>query len=227
MFNAGDAASSGAANVRRYLCDEAIRLARILSELVPHEAEAASLLALLLLHDSRRKSRANDNGEYVPLEAQERQRWDHIKITEGVAILAQLDAKHADAGSYQLQAKISAEHAKAYTFTTTDWLVIARCYDQLYQLNPTPVVRLNGAVAIANAHCPELGLKVLRPIDDAKTLEHYQPYHAARAELLRRSGALQQAAQAYQTALALTTNTTEYNFLSDRLAAVNTELSER
>jgi len=222
IFNPGYSASSASVSIRYELSDEAIRLGRMLRELTPQEAETSGLLALMLLHDSRRVSRLSPAGEMLTLEHQDRARWDLTKINEGLSMPQLLDdsakkMRSSAMGSYQLQARISAVHAEAINFADTDWLSIARLYDQLYCLNPSPVVRINNAVAIAYAHGAELGLRVLPPLASDPTLQDYQPYHAARAELLRQSGLVEAAIDAYQTALRLSTNSSERDCLSNRL----------
>ena len=214
VFNEGYSATSGAL-IRIDLCDEAIRLARILQALMPDEPEAAGLLALMLLHHSRRAARTGAAGEVVLLEDQDRARWDHDMIDGGLALLDATLARRSP-GPYQLQAAIAALHARAPRPEDTDWPQIAALYDRLAEMTPSPVVELNRAVAIAMADGPERGLALLAPLEDE--LDAYQHFHSARADLLRRLGRVDEAAEAYRRALDLATNPTERAFLERRLA---------
>ncbi len=182
VFNEGYAATEGPL-IRVELCDEAIRLARLLRTLMPDEPEAAGLLALMLLHHSRRSARTGQAGELVLLEEQDRARWDHDMIDEG---LATLDATllRRQPGPYQLQAAIAALHARAPRPEDTDWPQIAALYERLTDLTPSAVVELNRAVAIAMADGPDRGLAFIEPLAD--DLDGYLPFHSARADLLRR-----------------------------------------
>ena len=208
VFNEGYAASGGEEHIRRDLCDEAIRLGKLLAVLMPDEPEAHGLLALMLLHDSRRGARVTATGELVLLHDQDRAAWDAGKIAEGLRILDRA-AAFLRPGPYQLQAAIAASHA-----TGTDWSAILAAYDRLLALDPSPVIRLNRAVAMALAGGIEGGLA---EIGELRGLDDYQPYHAARADLLRRLGRNDEAAAAYRRALGLTTSNAERTFLERRL----------
>lgn len=220
VFNEGYSAASGEVAVRGDLCDEAIRLARIVATLAPDEPEAASLLALLLLHDSRRHARQDAERNLVPLEQQDRRRWDAARIAEGEDALIAACAATSNPGPYQLQALIAAEHARAPTFEQTDWLRVAEAYDRLYRIRPDRVVRINGAVALSFAHSPATGLTALEPLAADPGSQRYLPYHAARADILRRMGHREDAAEAYRQALALEGNGEQKRFLQSRLAMV-------
>ena len=214
IFNEGYVATGGDSLIRGDLCREAIRLCRVLVELMPEEAEARGLLALLLLHDARRGARLDANGELVLLEEQDRTRWDAAQIREGTAML---DAALAlgSPGQYQVQAAISALHAEAATSQETDWKQIAALYSVLAQMTPSPVIEVNRAVAVAMAVGPALGLAMLLRLDER--MQDYYPYHAARADLLRRTNQREAAADAYERALALCGNAAERSYLERRL----------
>jgi RNA polymerase sigma-70 factor (ECF subfamily) len=214
VFNEGYSATSGPL-IRIELCDEAIRLARILQGLMPDEPEAGGLLALMLLQHSRREARTGPGGEFVLLEDQDRAHWDHDMIDGGLALLDATLARRRP-GPYQLQAAIAALHARAPRPEDTDWPQIAALYGRLAEMSPSPVVELNRAVAIAMADGPERGLALLAPL--AGELDDYQHFHSARADLLRRLGRGSEAAKAYRRALDLATNPTERAFIEDRLA---------
>jgi RNA polymerase sigma-70 factor (ECF subfamily) len=214
VFNEGYSATSGPL-IRIELCDEAIRLARILQGLMPDEPEAAGLLALMLLQHSRREARTGPGGEFVLLEDQDRAHWDHDMIDGGLALLDATLARRRP-GPYQLQAAIAALHARAPRPEDTDWPQIAALYGWLAEISPSPVVELNRAVAIAMADGPERGLALIAPL--AAELDDYQHFHSARADLLRRLGRDAEAAEAYRRALDLATNPTERAFIEDRLA---------
>ncbi len=216
VFNEGYAATTGSL-VRADLCDEAIRLARILATLMPDEPEAAGLLALMLLQHSRREARTGPGGELVLLEDQDRSRWDHAMIDEGLAILDRaLLARRA--GPYQLQGAIASLHARAPRPEDTDWPQIAAIYARLAEFAPSPVVELNRAVAIAMADGPERGLALFVPL--AAELDGYHLFHASRADLFRRLGRDEEAAAAYRRALELVSNPQQRAFLERRLAEV-------
>jgi len=223
IFNEGYSATSGDALIRQELCDEAIRLARALVLLLAHEPgvpddpEARGLLALLLLHHARRHARVDADGEAVLLEEQARDLWDRGAIAEGVALLDRALALRR-AAPYQIQAAIAALHDEAATATATDWPQIAALYGMLGRLTPSPVVELNRAVAVAMAEGPERGLGLLDRPELAAPLAGYQHYHAARGDLLRRSGRRDDAAAAYTRALDLCQNLAERRFLQRRLA---------
>jgi RNA polymerase sigma-70 factor (ECF subfamily) len=219
VFNEGYAASSGDALIRRELTSEAIRLTRIVVALLPDEPEATGLLALMLLHDARRDARIGPGGELILLEAQDRSRWDGARIAEGTALVEQAQAAGRP-GPYQLQAAIAALHDAAATPDTTDWPQIAALYLALARRDPSPVVRLNLAAAVAMAEGPDLGLAMMDGIAAEGTLEAYPYLHAARADLLRRLDRRSESATAYQRALDLTANAAERAFLEGRLAEV-------
>jgi RNA polymerase sigma-70 factor, ECF subfamily len=208
VFNEGYAASSGAGLTRADLCGEAIRLARLLVALMPDEPEAAGLLALLLLTDSRRPARAGADGSLVLLADQDRSRWEPALIAEGQVIVREL-LRRNQPGPYQVQAAIAAVHSDAAVAERTDWRQIAALYEQLYALMPTPVVALNRAVAIAELAGPAAALAL---VDDLG-LDDYYLFHATRADLLRRLGRFAEAAQAYSTAAGQTANAAEHDFL--------------
>jgi RNA polymerase sigma-70 factor (ECF subfamily) len=220
VFNEGYAATSEAALVRRELCDEAIRLGRLMAELMPDEPEAAGLCALMLLHDARRDTRVDAGGELVLLEDQDRGRWDRARIAEGERIL-EAAMRRRRPGPYQLQAAIAAVHAGAPTAAATDWAQICALYDALVRMAPSPVVELNRAAAVAMRDGPERGLLLIDGLRHDGRLEGYHLYHAARADLLRRLGRGPEAAIAYTRALGSVTNPTERRFLERRLAEVS------
>jgi len=213
IFNEGYVATAGDSLIRQELCAEAIRLGRVLVLLLPHSAEAQGLLALMLLHDSRRAARLTAAGELVLLAEQDRARWDRDKIREGVAILDRALALNAP-GPYQVQAAISALHAEASAAEATDWRQIAALYDTLAVMTPSVVVEVNRAVAVAMAYGAPLGLR--RLIELADQAADYYPYQAARADLLRRTNQREAAGEAYEQALALCTNSAERAYLQRR-----------
>jgi len=215
VFNEGYLASAGADLVRVELCAEAIRLARLLSELMPDEPEVAGLLALLLLVAARRPARTDAAGAPVLLADQDRTRWDADLLAEG-RLLVRSCLRRGAPGPYQLQAAINAVHSDAMTAADTDWGQVLALYDQLLACQPTPVVALNRAVAVAEVHGPQQALADI----DQLPLASYQPFHVTRAELLRRLGRLDEAAQAYDRALALTTNAVEREHLIRRRPSV-------
>jgi RNA polymerase sigma-70 factor (ECF subfamily) len=222
LFNEGYSASSGANPLRQGLTAEAIRLARVLTRLMPDEPEAAGLLALMLLHDARRATRLDDAGDVVTLEEQDRGRWDAAEIAEGTALLDGA-LRHRRPGPYQVQAAISACHATAATAADTDWPEIAALYGQLAQLVPSPVVRLNRAVAVGMAEGPEAGLDLVTRLQASGELAGYYLLPATRADLLRRLGREQEAAAAYREALELAPTEAERRFLARRLAEAGAE----
>jgi RNA polymerase sigma-70 factor (ECF subfamily) len=217
IFNEGYSATAGEALVRRELSAEAIRLARILAELMPDEPETMGLLALMLLHDARREARTGDDGALVLLDRQDRRRWDRAAIREGREVLDRA-ARVGRTGAYQVQAEIAAMHDQAELAEATDWQRIAELYDQLAELVPSPVVELNRAVAIAMVEGPAVGLARLDVLAGDERLAEYPYFHAARADLLRRLGRFSSAADAYRVARELTTNEVERAFLTRRLA---------
>jgi RNA polymerase sigma-70 factor, ECF subfamily len=221
IFNEGYAASAGERLVRAELCTEAIRLGRLLCTLMPDDAEAWGLLALMLLHDARRAARVDDQGRWMQLEAQDRSRWDHAAIAEGLAALRR-GLRLRRPGRYQLQAAITALHVQATGADDTDWAQIAALYGALAEISPTPVVAVNRAAAIAFARGPAAGLELLAPLLADPALARYQPLHATHAELLRRAGDDDQAAAAYSRAIALTDNKVEREELERRRDALGT-----
>jgi RNA polymerase sigma-70 factor (ECF subfamily) len=216
LFNEGYAATSGAEHVRRGLCDEAIRLARVVVELMPDEPEAVGLLALLLLQDARRDARVDENGELVLLDDQDRTRWDRDEITEGVALL-EASLRRGTPGRYRVQAAIAACHATASDAAATDWDEIAGLYGRLVQLVPSPVVQLNRAVAVAMAQGPDAGLALVDQLGKDPRLRDYHLLPATRADLLRRLGRHAEAADAYERTLTLAPSDTERRYLTRRL----------
>ena len=219
IFNEGYAATAGDALVRRELAGEAIRLARVLAELLPADTEVRGLLALMLLHDARRDARVDASGAGVPLEEQDRARWDHAQIAEGSALAAGLGPPER-AARYALQARIAAEHVAGARFADIAWPAIAALYERLYTLEPQPVVALNRAVARALADGPEAGLALLAEPELAESLADYPPYLVARADLLRRAGRREEARAAYREALVRAPTAPERAFLERRLAEV-------
>ena len=219
IFNEGYAATAGDALVRRELASEAIRLARVLCELLPRDTEVRGLLALMLLHDARREARVDASGAGVPLEDQDRARWDHAQIAEGRARAAELGPVESS-GRYALQARIAAEHVAGARFADIDWRAIAALYDRLYEQEPQPVVALNRAVARALAEGPEIGLQLLEEPELAESLADYPPYLVARADFLRRAGRRDEARSAYRAALARAPTAPERAFLERRLAEI-------
>ena len=219
IFNEGYAASAGDRLVRGELCSEAIRLGRLLSELMPDDAEVWGLLALMLLHDARREARVDAAGRFVALPDQDRAAWDPERIREGLEALGRA-ARLRRPGPYQLQAAITALHVQAPDAAATDWEQIADLYGALARMSPSPVVELNRAVAVGFAHGAEAGLELLAPLLADPALERYQPLHAAHAELLSRAGDIAGAARAYDRAIALTANAVERAELERRLAAL-------
>ena len=224
VFNEGYVATSGDSLTRGDLCAEAIRLGRLIVELMPEEPEAMGLLALMLLHDSRRGARTGLEGELVTLEEQDRSRWDQGQIAEGIGLI-QRAARLRRPGSYQLQAAIGAVHAEAERAEQTDWTDIASLYNELLRLQPTPVVALNRAVAVAMAAGIEQGLRLLDELAAQADLDGYYLLDSARADLLRRMGRPEEAAKAYRRALATCEQPVERRYLERRLVEVSSSRS--
>jgi RNA polymerase sigma-70 factor (ECF subfamily) len=220
VFNEGYVASSGDALIRRELCAEAIRLGRVLIELMPDEPEALGILALMLLHDARRDARVGVGGELVLLEAQDRERWDRARIAEGSGLVERA-LRMRRPGPYQVQAAIAAVHDEAGSSADTDWVQIALLYDRLVELDPSPVVELNRAVAVAMVDGPARGLALIAAIEAGGDLAEYHLLHAARADLLRRLDRPSEASAAYRRALDLVGNEAERAFLAGRLAEID------
>ncbi|HEX6187636.1 MAG TPA: RNA polymerase sigma factor [Pyrinomonadaceae bacterium] len=221
VFNEGYASTHGERLVRTDLCAEAIRLARIVRMLLaPYPpAEVTGLLALMLLHDSRRDARVDEAGDLVVLEDQDRALWNQTQIAEAFPLVGQAIASPV-AGPYALQAGIAAEHCKAQSPEQTDWRQIVELYDRLAGLQPSPIVSLNRAVAVAMADGPERGLRLIDALVTSGELDAYHLLHAARADLLRRSGSNKEAAASYTRALELTSNDAERRFLEKRLRSL-------
>ncbi len=213
IYNAGHSAAAGAELTRADLCAEAVRLTRVLVELMPDEPEAIGLLGLLLLLESRRATRVDGDGQLVLLTEQDRTRWDQDLIAEGHDLVRACLRRNRP-GAYQIQAAINAVHADAGSATDTDWAQIVALYDQLWLVAPTPVVALNRAVALAEVAGPQIALAQLDDLD----LSTYQPFWVARAELLVRAGSPTEAVTAYDRALELTANAVEHAHLTRRRA---------
>jgi RNA polymerase sigma-70 factor (ECF subfamily) len=224
IYNEGYAATSGQDLLRRSLAGEAIALARLLVELMPHP-EAEGLLALMLLTEARAEARVDDTGDLVLLEDQDRTLWDRALIAEGSALVERAMKKRAS-GPYQIQAAIAAVHAEAREARDTDWLQIAALYAALVAHAPTPVVRLNHAVSVALGHDVDAGLSLIEVLVREGELDHFHLLHAARADLLRRKGAFGAAVRSYNKALALVTNAVESRYLEARLKQVRAEASK-
>ncbi len=220
VFNEGYAATRGEPLLRADLCAEAIRLGRLVTTLMAPEppSEATALVALMLLHDSRRHARLNEAGDLVLLEEQDRRHWDHQQIAEALPLVEK--AFRGGPGPFALQAAIAALHCQAARAEDTDWRQIVGLYDLLERLQPSPVVSLNRAVAVAMADGPQLGLALVDALDAAGDLDGYHLLHAVRADLLRRIGFSKEAANSYAKALALVTNNSERRFLERRLREV-------
>ncbi|MFI4945567.1 MAG: RNA polymerase sigma factor, partial [Burkholderiales bacterium] len=211
VFNEGYTATSGAALVRADLCAEAIRLGRLLAELMPDESEVRGLLALMLLAESRRAARTNECSDFVPLADQDRLRWDRDLIAEGQSIVRDC-LRRSHPGVYQIQAAINAVHSDAHNAAATEWPQIVQLYDLLLEYDPSPVVALHRAVAVAEVDGPEAALALV----DALDLGAYHLFHAIRADLLRRLGRDSEARAAYEAAITLTDNAAERSFLRRR-----------
>jgi RNA polymerase sigma-70 factor, ECF subfamily len=223
IFNEGYAATRGGPLLRADLCAEAIRLGRLVRMLMLQQApqqpaEATALLALMLLHDSRRDARLDEAGDLVTLEEQDRGRWDQQQIAEALPLVE--EAFRGAPGPFAVQAAIAALHCRAPRAEDTDWLQIVRLYDLLERMQPSPIVSLNRAVAVAMAEGPEPALALIDRLAATGDLENYHLLHAARADLLRRMGSTVEAAKSYKRALALATNDSERRFLERRLREV-------
>jgi len=216
IFNEGYAATRGEKLVRTDLCSDAIRLAHLIRTLIsPTPAEATGLLALMLLHDSRRAARLDETGDLVVLEEQDRSLWDHRKISEALPLVE--EALRGGPGPFALQAAITALHCQAARAEDTDWPQIVRLYDVLDRMQPSPIVSLNRAVAVAMVDGAAQGLVLIDALAAAGDLDNYHLLHAARADLLRRIGSSGEAAESYRRALALVSNDSERRFLERRL----------
>ena len=220
IFNEGYSASSGDSLVRRELCAEAIRLARTLVELLPDNPESMALLALMLLHDSRRDARSSKDGQLVTLEEQDRSLWHRDQIAEGIRLVERALGRR-NVGPYQLQAAIAAVHAEAGTAGKTDWKQIAALYAILNERQASPIVLLNYAVAIAMSEGLDQGLALMDGLGSSGELDSYHLYHAARADLLRRIGRNREALESYNRGLALTTNAVELRYLRRRISELD------
>jgi RNA polymerase sigma-70 factor (ECF subfamily) len=219
VFNEGYMATRGDRLIRTDLSAEAIRLGRLIRSLMsPQPPETTALLALMLLHDARREARVDEAGDIVVLEDQDRSRWNQTQIAEALVMVE--EGLRGEPGPYALQAAIVAEHCKASSAETTDWREILRLYDLLQNLQPTPVVSLNRAVAAAMALGPQSGLDIIDDLAATSELEDFHLLHAARADLLRRLGSLDEAAKSYRRALTLVTNASERRYLERRLREV-------
>ncbi len=216
IFNEGYLASAGDELTRAGLCAEAIRLGRLLAELMPDEPEVLGLLALMLLTDARRAARTGPDGALIPLDEQDRARWDRAQITEGQDLVRRC-LRRNQPGPYQLQAAINAVHSDAASAAATAWDQIVALYDQLLACTPSPVVALHRAVAVAEVDGPGPALALVDQLD----LDRYHVFHAVRADLLRRLGRVEEAGQAYQAAMAGTENTAERAFLNRRRQALD------
>ncbi len=223
VFNEGYRGSASPDLVRVELSSEAIRLCRLVVDLLPEEPEAPGLLALMLLNDARRRARVDAEGRAVPLEEQDRSLWDRERITEGLELSEQAGAA-GPVGLYTVQSRIAAVHARAERAEQTDWARIVRLYEWLERVAPGPVVELNRAAAVAMNEGPEAGLAL---IDAIEGLDDYRPLHAARAELLRRLGRDAEAADAYARALAIPGNEVETGYIESRLAEVENRAGRR
>lgn len=225
VFNEGYSASSGDTLIRYDLSNEAIRLARLLRELLPEQAEIMGLLALMLLHESRRVARINMQDDLVPLDEQDRSLWNAALIAEGCN-LAEQALRTKKFGTYSLQAAISAVHAEAPTSADTDWAQIVGLYDALFRLEPSSIVALNRAVAVAMHDSPATGLALVNQLLEEESLQKYHLAYAAQADLYRRLARYQEAKCAYEQAFALTKQGTEQRFLQKRIAEMNRLISE-
>lgn len=216
IFNEGYSANSGDNLTRENLSDEAIRLARIIIHLAPEETEIIGLLALMLLHDSRRLTRTARSGEMISLEDQNRKRWDKAKISEGINLIKSALSKQR-LGPYQLQAAISAVHAESISWQDTDWAQIVALYNLLYSMQPSPVIRINQAIAVSYSQSLNTALVMLNDANQAGKLDKYQPFYAAKADILSRMGNKFEANLSYKIAIELSYNKREKDFLIQKM----------
>jgi RNA polymerase sigma-70 factor (ECF subfamily) len=216
IFNEGYSATAGEDWLRPALCDDALRLGRILAELVPNEAEVHGLVALMEIQASRAKARVGPSGEPILLLDQDRGRWDRLLINRGLAALKRAEQLGGVRGPYAIQAAIAACHARAATNEQTDWARIASLYGDLSQVNPSPVVELNRAVAVGMAFGPEAGLELANPLQQDPALRGYHLLPSVRADLLKKLGRFQQARAEFERAASLTRNSRERNLLLER-----------
>jgi RNA polymerase sigma-70 factor (ECF subfamily) len=221
IFKEGYSATAGDNLVRKDLSTEAIRLGRVLCELLP-EPENFGLLALMLLQDSHRETRMNEHGELITLEEQDRSRWDRTEIEEGIRLI-ETSLPLGRVGNYQIQAAIAAVHAEARTAGETDWPQIVALYKELIRINSSPIVSLNHAAAVAMSEGLEKGLGLIEEVGENRKLHDYYLFHAARADLLRRLNRSQEAIEAYTRALSLTTNSVEHRYLGRRISEVTNQ----
>jgi RNA polymerase sigma-70 factor (ECF subfamily) len=216
VFNEGYFTGTGSIVVRRDLCNEAIRLARLLTELLPNEPEATGLLALLSLQHSRRDARLTENGSLILLEDQDRSRW-HLDEIDVARRLVEDALRSRRVGPYQVQAAIAALHAEAMSYAETDWPQIVALYGVLLRMTPSPVIELNRAVAIAMDKGPERGLEAIENAKLGEALDDYRWYHTTLGRLLQKAGRPSEAVRAYQTALSRITNQSEREYVEERL----------
>lgn len=219
IFNEGYSATSGDNVLRTDLTNEAIRIARILHTLLPEDTEVAGLLALMLLHDSRRNARTDEQGAFVSLEMQNRNRWDRSKILEGVSIL-EATLPRNQIGPYQLQAAISGAHAQSDTWDQTDWQDISALYGLLFEIQPSPVVRINQAIAVSYAQSLEKALTIMAEVSESSKMQTYQHYHAAMGDLLMRAGKKEDAKNSLRKAMELSNNAKEVSFLAKKILQI-------
>ncbi len=220
IFNEGYAASSGDRLIREELTSEAIRLGRLLAELMPDEPEAVGLLALMLLEQARSPARSTPEGKLIPLPEQDRSRWNRSLVLQGQELVRRC-LRRKQPGPYQIQAAINAVHSDAPTAAQTDWIQILALYDLLLAITPTPIVALNRAVAVAEIDGPQVALELI----DELPLEHYYLFHAIRADLLRRLGHADQAEAAYRAAIERAGNAAEISYMKERISAIRAATS--
>jgi RNA polymerase sigma-70 factor (ECF subfamily) len=216
IFNEGYSATSGENILRTELTNEAIRVARILHILLPEDTEVAGLLALMLLHDSRRQARTDEYGTFISLEMQNRKRWNSSKIAEGISILKATLPRN-DIGPYQLQAAISGAHAQSAAWDQTDWQDISALYGLLFEIQPSPVVRINQAIAVSYAQSLEKALTIMEEVSVSPKMQTYQHYHAAMGDLLMRAGKTDPAKDSLRKAMELSNNAKEVSFLANKI----------